>query len=199
MAYDSLNDPYLNIDTGVLLNKLGIDSADKLEVAEAEITTVIIATMKLAKTYRLNNFNKSLFLSIHKEIFGDIYEWAGSVRSIDVSKGSSYFAHAAYIDTALEQLFIELVADQRFHSIDKVVFIKAITYYHSELNAVHPFREGNGRVIRTFLSLLSENIGWHIDWSGINKDDNIRAAQEAMATEPKLLYDMLYSITSKSS
>ena len=113
-------------------------------------------------------------------------------------KQASYFAHAAYIHSSLDVIFNELCSDKRLTSTDKTTFVKAITYYHAEINAVHPFREGNGRVLRTFLRLMAEQLGWDIDWSDLDPDQNIEAAAQAMFHEPKLLYDIIFNRTSRS-
>lgn len=134
---------------------------------------------------------------MHKEIFGDIYDWAGKLRTIDVSKGSSYFAHAAYIDVQLSKLFVKLISDNRLLSNDKNKFTEEIVFYYSELNAIHPFREGNGRIIRTFLRLLATNRGWNLDWSKLNGKENVRVCRAAFLGDLTPLYDMLSSMISK--
>lgn len=197
MAYDAANDPYIDQSTGVLRNKLGITSEEELGPAEAEITYVVIATIELPPSYTISDFTHPLFLQIHKEIFSPIYEWAGEIRTIDISKGSSYFAHTPFIDGELSRIFHELTTDNRLLSKDKELFTHAITHYHAELNAIHPFREGNGRVIRTFFSLLLKNLGWHIDWSALDREENIAAAIEAHRSEPVLLYKILYERISR--
>ena len=198
MPYDASHDQYLDTDTGVLKNKLGVINSDELSTAEAAITSVIIATLELPPAFTLKDFSKSLFLEMHQEIFSDIYGWAGETRTIDIGKQASYFAHAAYIHSSLDVIFNELCSDKRLTSTDKTTFVKAITYYHAEINAVHPFREGNGRVLRTFLRLMAEQLGWDIDWSDLDPDQNIEAAAQAMFHEPKLLYDIIFNRTSRS-
>ncbi|MEO8911681.1 MAG: Fic family protein [Candidatus Saccharimonas sp.] len=196
MPYDAANDPYIDTTTGILINKLDIADAHSLEQAEAEITAAIIASVQLPANIKQADFTKGLFLELHREIFGNIYEWAGSLRSIDISKGDSYFAHSAYIDASLDTLFSELTADTKLQSREKDVFVSAITHYHSELNAIHPFREGNGRLIRTFLGLVAENSGWFVDWSNIDPASNITASIQAFKGDCTLLLSMMSSITS---
>lgn len=197
MPYDATNDPYTHKDTGVLLNLLGIDDGDELNVAEAEITTVNIATIQLPKSYKLTDFTKSLFLELHKEIFSDIYTWAGELRTIDVSKESSYFAHTEYINPQLTEMFTKLTSDGRLLSTDKSEFTYAIAFYYSELNAIHPFREGNGRIIRTFLRLLAINRAWNIDWSELDGKENIRVCRASFVGDLTPLYEMLLPMISR--
>ncbi len=197
MPYDASKDPYLDKSTGILANLLNSKTQKSLDVSEAEITTVIIATLTIHEPPTIKDFNKRLLQDLHREIFGYIYKWAGEFRSIDISKGNSYFSHAAFISQSLDDLFNNLVQDRRIESKNKDEFVGRITFYYSELNAIHPFREGNGRTIRTFLRLLAINHGWDIEWARMTADENIAACAEAFGHEPKLMSSMLEKLIVK--
>lgn len=191
MGYDVNDDPYVDPATGILKNRLGIISQAELDKAEAEITTIVIATLTTGSdVYRLR-FDRQLLQDLHKEIFGDIYDWAGEFRTLDISKESSYFAHAQYISPQLDALFEVLGRDERLSSDEKVLVVESLAHYYSELNAVHPFREGNGRVIRTLLRLLALKHGWDIEWNGLDQNLNIQACEAAMLGDEVPLRDIL--------
>jgi cell filamentation protein len=191
MPYDINEDPYVNPRTGILRNKVRAKTQAQLDKVEGEITFVAIAT--LTKGSNLDNlkFDSDLLCDVHNEIFRDIYSWAGTIRTHDISKDSEYFAHAAYIQPAMGSLSKELTNDNILSSGDKTAVIDRLTYYYSEYNAIHPFREGNGRAIRTFLRLLALRHGYDIEWNDMGKEENIIASKEAMVKDPIKMRSML--------
>jgi len=181
----------------MLQNKIGAITQSQLNKIEAEITYIIITTLTVGSRPDKLKFDYQLLCDMHKEIFGDIYKWAGKIRTQDISKEESYFAHATYIQPSLEALLRELNGDRRLESKDSRVFIQRIAYYYSELNAVHPFREGNGRVIRTFLRLLALKYNYDIDWSKMDPDDNVEASKKALSGDVVPMRKMLSGLITK--
>jgi cell filamentation protein len=90
MSRYSGNDPYLDPATGILKNRLGITDKTTLEQTEADI--VAVRSYELSRRSLKGNFDLAHLQAIHRHLFGDRYEWAGEVRSIDVSKGGNQFA-----------------------------------------------------------------------------------------------------------
>lgn len=101
-------------------------------------------------------------------------------RTVEISKGTSRFAAATYIASQTDAILAEL-GDQvtRWRPGDERI-PRRIAHYYSELNAIHPFREGNGRTIRLFLSLLALQYGWYLDWSTTTAAENLHACAEAL-------------------
>lgn len=112
---------------------------------------------------------------IHKKLFGDIYEWAGEFRNIDISKGNSRFANVAYIESSLNEIFGKLVKDSFLYGLDRDDFVKKAAGYMSEINAVHPFRDGNGRTQRELINQLAYNAGYYITWNKIDPEEILNA------------------------
>lgn len=189
--YDIIHDPYIDPKTGILRNKIGAHTQAELDTAEAEITYVIIATLSHGSSVNELVFEATLLLEIHKEIFHDIYRWAGKIRTQDISKESGYFAHAEFIMGELDRISRELHADFELREGSRPFVVKRLAYYYGEFNAVHPFREGNGRAIRTFLRLLALSIGYDIDWQRIEVGENIAACKAAMRADYHGLEAML--------
>lgn len=197
MAYDISADPYLNPKTGILFNKVGAKTQKQLDKAEAEITYIVIATLTIGSQPEKLTFNTQLLLDTHEEIFRDIYKWAGKPRIYDISKGNSYFAHVQFIVPSLNTLMDIIQQDTLMKSGRIEDTVEALTYYYSELNAIHPFREGNGRTSRTFLRLLALKHGYDIEWARMEKDENINASIKAINGDTTALRAILTSIVVK--
>lgn len=117
--------------------------------------------------------------AIHKRLFGDLYAWAGQIRTIDISKEGNFFAHHAHIEAAARPIFKKLAEENYLTVLDAEKFSDRAAYYLGEINALHPFREGNGRAQREFINHLAYKNGWCIDWSNINQADMVQASIES--------------------
>lgn len=190
MPYDASHDPYVDESTGILRNLVGATTQEELDEIEAEITTVIIATLTEYEPATVNSFSKSDLLELHKDIFETIYDWAGEFRTVDIGKEASYFAHASHIETFLDDIFRDL-PDISIVARNRKDFVAFLAKFYGDLNAVHPFREGNGRTIRTFVRLFALNHGWDIEWDKMDPDENIAACKEAMKSDENLMRQML--------
>ncbi|HEY8886209.1 MAG TPA: Fic family protein [Candidatus Microsaccharimonas sp.] len=182
MPYDITGDPYIDPKIKILRNRLGAKTQAKLDKAESEITYIAILTLTKGSKPDSFVFNTTFLADIHKEIFKDIYSWAGEYRTYDISKGSSYFAHAAYIVKLLDELLVGIEKDTLLQSDDVDIFTERITHYYSELNAIHPFREGNGRALRTFLRLLALKYGYDIEWEKMDQQENVVVSEQSLGS-----------------
>ena len=191
MPYDVDNDPYIDSATGILRNLLGVRTSQNLDEAEAGITAIEIANLTIADPPFYEDFNLEQLKSIHRQLFGVIYDWAGELRTVEISKGTTSFARVEYLNSSLVSLFEQLKNDEYLMTTDFDEFISLLAHYYGELIVIHPFREGNGRVIRTFLAMLAESIGWHIAWDEMNAQENIDASIAAYNGDEKPLQLML--------
>lgn len=130
-------------------------------------------------------------------MFGQIYDWAGEVRTVQIAKGSTGFCRAEHIPAEGVRIFSELRADKYLsEETSQPSYIAKLAHYYSELNVLHPFREGNGRTIRTFLSILAyESRSMAIDWNRVTPNQNIEACIQAYRGNEELLTNLLDSIT----
>lgn len=151
--YDAKNSIYCYDGTNILINKLNIRDYKSLEKCETSIVSVKLLAM--AKMGITGNFDNSHFVSIHRFLFEDLYPFAGSFRTENISKGYFQFAQWEYIETELTKLLNQLKSDNYLSDLSKKDFANKLAYYWSELNVLHPFREGNGRTTREFLRQLS--------------------------------------------
>jgi cell filamentation protein len=181
-------DPYSDPETGVLYNRLGIASAGQLQRIEADISFVALAdlsTRMLPGAYDLPHL-----CVFHGEIFGDIYSWAGEIRTVNIAKTDLFCTHQ-YIATYAGEVFGELAKENYLRDLDRSSFLDRLSHYFGEVNAIHPFREGNGRAQRAFFHQLCRNAGRPINWTNLDSVHNIEASAASLRGDNKPLRRML--------
>lgn len=154
----------------VLENKLNITDSSELARVEEKISKT--KAIELFERGILKEMSAGTFDSlskIHKYLFGEIYNFAGEIRTVNIAKGNFRFAPIMYLKPALEN--VEKMPQSTFEEIiDKYV----------EMNVAHPFREGNGRSTRIWLDLILKNeIGKVVDWSKVDKEDYLLAMERS--------------------
>ena len=147
--------------TNVLKNKLDIHDGNKLLELEKQI--VLVKSYILRQNTNIYGFDKKHFVHIHKFLFEDIYPFAGKFRTENILKGNFTFANWEYIENELDRILNELKLENYLHGYSKEKLSKRLAYYLSELNVLHPFREGNGRTIREFIRQLAYVNGYVLD------------------------------------
>jgi cell filamentation protein len=152
--YNAVADPYCYPDTTVLINKLDLRDQAKLDAFEAEITT-----QRAAEPLPEGRLSYAHYRAIHRHLFQDVYAWAGKVRNVRISKEGSMFCYPEHIDGEMHKLFGGLRNSKYFQGLTPGKFAKKAVHFLSELNAIHPFREGNGRTQLALLTLLAERAG----------------------------------------
>ncbi len=154
----------------VIENKLGI--SDERELAQQEELITKKRALELFEKNLIGDFEVGTFAGlsrIHAYLFGDVYDFAGKVRTVNISKGGFRFASALYLEAALKS--IEKMPQDTF---DEIVA------KYVEMNVAHPFREGNGRAMRLWLdSMLRFSLGKVVDWSRVNKQDYLLAMERS--------------------
>jgi cell filamentation protein len=121
-------------------------------------------------------FDVAHMKAIHRYIFQDIFSWAGEFRTVNISKGGHLFGVAAFIEPALDGLLRKLAAEHQLKGVDGPTFARRSGFYMGELNAIHPFREGNGRTQREFIRQLAVHAGFTIDWSRVTREQMTAAS-----------------------
>ena len=174
--YDG-KDHCLDPETDVLKNKLGIWDEDELKKAEASL--LAWRSFQLAENPIKGRFDLDHLKAIHKHLFCDVYEWAGELRNIDLAKDNSYFANHMHIVSSARPVFEKLAEEGHLKGLDAAAFSARAAYYLGEINALHPFREGNGRAQREFINHLAYKNGYFIEWKNINQKDMIQASIES--------------------
>jgi len=162
----------------VLKNKLGLRNAKQLRIAEREITSVRILEARVNPIP--GRFDLKHLQDIHRYIFKDIYEWAGELRWVNISKGNQFCLYP-YIESNANELFNRLKKETYLTGTPENEIPFRLSFYLSEINVIHPFREGNGRVQRLFIQYLAENAGYQVDFSQVTSKEMIEASAEAFA------------------
>lgn len=166
--YDS-DDPYVYEGTHVLINKFDLTDYNELSHVERMITGATVASLEDKPIQ--GKFDLAHLQAIHKALFEEIYNWAGQIRKQGfISKGNSLFCKAEFIESYAADLFGQLRREHLLTNLDLDVFTERISYYISEINALHPFREGNGRTQRVFINQLSRQAGWNLNFPSIEPD-----------------------------
>lgn len=166
-------DPYSDPATGTLRNRLGITDPETLRVVEWDISVAVIIRLKqhpLAGGYDLPHLCR-----FHREIFGSLYPWAGETRTVTIAK-TDLFCLPQHIEPYAAQVFGQLTGEKLLRGLPRATFIDRLTHYFAEVNAIHPFREGNGRTQRAFFHQLAQAAGWPIDWSRLETETNTQAS-----------------------
>ncbi len=182
-------DPYLYPGTEVLRNRLGVREAAELAEREAAISVIRIA--QLERRFIPGGYGLPHLRATHRYIFAEIYPWAGELRSVPISKGGDVFALPEHIGVYLTRVLADLAGENLLRGLSREQFVERLTHYYAEINAVHPFREGNGRAQRAFLGQIAKAAGHPLAWARLDPKRNVEAARESHRGENSLLHAML--------
>jgi len=176
--YRDKNSNYCYENSNTLVNKLNIKDEKELQKYEAKITAAKLLGLRQKEV--TGKFDVKHFISIHTYLFEDIYSFAGKFRNEDISKGAFSFAHWEYIDSELERLLLELKKENYLEAMTKEELSKRLAYYISELNVLHPFREGNGRTIREFIRQLALKNGYTLNLKKVLPREMLEASKKSV-------------------
>ena len=187
--YDIRNSNYCYKGTDTLINKLNIKDAKTLQTFEAKITAAKL--LSLRQKGIIGNFDIEHLKKIHTYLFEDIYPFAGEFRNENIAKGVFRFAEFEYIEPELKRLLQELKEDNFLTNLPKEELANKLAYYLAELNVLHPFREGNGRMIREFIRELALKNGYALNLSKVSPKDFLNASIKSIV-DTKDLSDLIY-------
>ncbi len=186
------------VDGGdVLENKLGITDAAELKAKEQEIVT--------NRTGDILEENPTVFdlgylLHVHKILFDEIYDFAGEFRTVDIAKpdAKAPFAYVRFLESESKRVFDDLKSKKYLLGLSRQDFVKEVANLAAELNALHPFREGNGRAIRLFLIMLADHAGYLLDYSQVSADELIRADKLAFEGDMRPLLEVYSQVVTEA-
>lgn len=165
--YDA-DDIYCYPGTDVLRNKFDIQEAGLLDQIEADLSTARL--IELTESPLEGSFDLEHLKRIHYWLFQDIYAWAGEVRTVDISRSGSRFANVNHIERYAESLFSGLAIEGWLADLPVGLMAEHLAHYLSEINALHPFREGNGRAQRAFIAALANQSGYILDYTDLSQE-----------------------------
>ena len=168
------DDPYLYPGTFVLRNKLDIRDPDTLQRQER-----LLVTDRIIEGVPRGDFDLAHLRAIHRHLFQDVYDWAGEIRTVDISKGGNQFQFRQYIETGMADVHRRLVEQDYFHRSEAAVFVRGAAEIIGDINYAHPFRDGNGRTQLQYMKQLGEQVGHPLELSRLRRGTWIEASREA--------------------
>ena len=156
------------LDSTVLINKFDIRDEEKLNEVESVLASARFAEWVNAP--KADSFDFEHYKAIHYFLFSDLYDWAGQIRTVNISKKGTKFTSAENIEEQATLIFKRLRNCNYFRGLDHSEFVDEIVDFYCVTNALHPFREGNGRTQRVFLTQLIRNAGYDINFADMDTE-----------------------------
>ena len=154
----------------MLKNRLGLRHQDDLSAFEA-----VSVALRAEEPLPAGRFSPTHYRAIHRHLFQDVYPWAGRYRTVRMAKDRSPFCYPEYIAAEMDALFAKLRAAEALRGLDPAAFAEEAATFLTALNAIHPFREGNGRTQLTFTTLLAARAGHPLDLTRLEPETFLRA------------------------
>ena len=187
--YRAEPDPYCYPGTSVLINRLDIRDQRRLDAFEGEVTAE-----RANQPLPTGRLSYAHYRAIHKHLFQDVYRWAGKIRTVRISKSGSTFCYPEYIDREMRRLFADLARQRQLRGLDGPSFARKSAHFLAELNAIHPFREGNGRTQLSFLTVVAERAGHPLALERLNPKTMLKATITSFGGNEKPLADVIASL-----
>jgi len=184
-------DGYFTQQDDVLENKLGITDPDQLKQAEAAI--VAVRTNEILQNPPKGKMDYFYLKQLHHKLFSDIYHFAGMTRTVDIAKGGSAFCYVQFLEDEQRRIFAE-VRRNFSEKMEKTAFVSHLVALSADLNALHPFREGNGRTLRLYYTLLAQRFGFTIAYDEVEPEKMMLAEIQAFRGDFALLTEVYEAI-----
>jgi cell filamentation protein len=181
-VYQAVADPYCYVGTGILRNRLGLRSQAELDAFEADAVA-----LRADEPLPIGRFSPTHYRAIHRHLFQDVYAWAGRYRTVRMSKGGNMFCFPEHIAGQFATLFAELRTSKFLKGLSADAFADAAAHFLSEINAIHAFREGNGRAQLAFFSILADHAGHPLDLGRLQPGPFLTAMIDSFGSGEKAL------------
>ena len=195
-----MSDPYLDPQSGILLNKFGLTDQISLDRAEADV--VAVRSILLQGIPLKGNFDSEHLKQIHHYLFQDVYEWAGQFRQIGMVKAEfasggrvTRFTAPELIEQELTAVFHNLAQDRFLKGLPRRDFAQKVAVLFSDINRIHPFREGNGRAQRQFVRQLSNSVGYKLHFEVVSKERLVQASILSANGDVNMMVRLMDEIT----
>ncbi len=152
--YDAFDDPYCYKGSTCLKNRLGLRDPDGLQAFELEMSS-----LRATEPLPTGRFGPAHYRRLHWHLFRDVFTWAGRYRTVRTAKGGNWFCYPEYIGSQMDSLFARLQTASFLPGAEADAFFTEAAAFLGELNAIHAFREGNGRAQLVFLHLIALRAG----------------------------------------
>jgi cell filamentation protein len=185
------DDPYVYPGTDVLRNIPGIRDGDELEGFEARLT--FLRGLQLASDSIAGEYDLAHLQAFHRYLFTGLYEWAGDLRTVVLAK-TDLFCLPEHIESYGAEVFGQLAEENRLRGLDRNRFVDRLAHYLGNVNALHPFRDGNGRAQRAFFAQLASDAGYRLDWQLVHPRANTDASVVTMQGDEGPMRSLLNEI-----
>lgn len=189
--YDAIDDPYTYDNSTVLVNRLDLRSQTELDAFEAEISTA-----RAEEPLPEGALDFSHYKAVHHHLFQDVYDWAGQVRTVRISKGGNPFCFPENIEGQARVLFDDLHTAGFLRNLDTKTFSAKAAHFLAELNAIHAFRDGNGRSQLTFFALLADQAGHPFNLDKLEAEKMLGAMIASFAGDESKLATVIEGLVS---
>jgi cell filamentation protein len=184
--YGTGQDPYCYPGTAVLRNRLALMDEDRLNEAERNLSEIAASEIGFSPP----PYDLPALRRIHRQLFADLYDWAGELRTLDISRGDTHFCVESRVEPEANKIFATLARADWLEGLARDELIRAAAEFYGDLNMIHPFRDGNGRAQRILFEHLIINAGFEISWWPVNQEEWLRANIDAVFCD----YDALMRI-----
>ncbi len=181
-GYDAAADPYCYAGTAILKNLPGIRDQHSLDAYEKAMTD-----QRSDEPLPNGRLGAAHYRAIHRHLFQDVYAWAGKYRTIRIAKNGNAFCYPENIVREMNTVFAALGKSRGLRRLSKSHFASAAAAFLATLNAIHPFREGNGRAQLTFMALLAERAGHPLDLDRLDPRRFLRAMVQSFGGDERVL------------
>lgn len=176
-------------------NKIGIEDKEELRKLEYKIVEMRAAELEQNPSSITKTFDAAHLKKIHEHLFQDVYDWAGKERLYNISKQKSKFLDKDKIGKALDLISLSLQNNKNLKGLKVFDFAAKASEYHTNLNRVHPFEEGNGRATRVFMGEIAKEAGFIIQWDRVDPKEWLAASKEGMDGRSPLMKSIYSRIT----
>jgi len=180
--YDAIDDPYCYPGTTVLLNRRNLRAQRALTRFE-----LAMSAQRADEPLPIGRLSVSHYRAVHRHLFQDVYSWSGRFRSVRMSKQGSMFAYPEHIDREMKRLFSQLRQDNYLRGLSANAFAEKAASFLTTLNAIHPFRDGNGRTQLAFMVLVANSAGHPLDLNRMQPGKLLQAMVRGFHGDESLL------------
>lgn len=181
-------------DFRVLRNKLNLKSAKELDYFEREFVTA-----RAMQDLPQGDFDLAHLRAIHRHLFQDVYDWAGEIRVVEISKGGSQFQARRFIEQGMGDVHRRIKTHNYLRNLPADQFADLAGEIMGDVNYVHPFREGNGRTQLFYLDQLAAQAGHALDLDRVRQLSWMQASRDAHMGDYKPMASCIYAMIDGAS
>lgn len=191
-------DKYCYENTNTLINNFDLKDNEELHIIERVLVSNRISLLNNKEFYVKGNFDLTHLQKTHKYLFEPVYPWAGTIRECPLAKGNM-FCIPEYIVPASTDIFKKLKKEEFYIDYNFNEKLELLSLLYADINALHPFREGNGRSNNMFIKSLALINGINMNITTISEATMANANKKSIKGDIKELYELLLNVSNLAS